>query len=126
MSTSGAPQAGIDDYIGGFPPRTAQVLTTVRELIRRVVPDATECIAYGMPTFELRGNLVHFAAWKDHLGLYGVLPSGDLLAEVKQYVGSKSTLVFRWDEPLPLELVERVIAQAVARRRAAIASGAIR
>jgi uncharacterized protein YdhG (YjbR/CyaY superfamily) len=114
--------ATVETYIDRFPPPVRAELHAVRVALRALVPDATESMAYGMPTLVLHGNLVHFAAWKKHLGLYGVLPQGDLLAEVAPYVASKGSLIFPWTAPLPLALIERVVAAAAARRRMAAAA----
>ncbi|MCC7054557.1 MAG: DUF1801 domain-containing protein [Gemmatimonadaceae bacterium] len=123
MPPASSPAPTIDSYIAGFPPREQAVLQGLRARIRQVVPDADEAIKYGMPTFVLHGNLVHFAGWKQHLGIYGMTPAGDLATAMAPWTGPKGALLFPWDEPLPLELIERVIAAAAARRRATFEAG---
>jgi len=65
----------IDEYILKFPQETRTILESVRMTVKNAAPNATEAIAYDMPTFQLNGNLVHFAAWKKHIGLYSVSES---------------------------------------------------
>ena len=70
MHTGKAAPKDIDEYIAGFPEDVQAILEKIRTTIRGAVPDAEEAIKYQMPTFTLKGNLVHFAAWKSHIGLY--------------------------------------------------------
>ncbi len=100
----------VDEYISRFPPEIRRILEQVRETIRKAAPDAAEKISYGMPTFALAGNLVHFAAFKTHIGFYPV-PSGieafnDRLAG---YRGGKGSVRFPLDQPMPLELIRDVV-----------------
>jgi uncharacterized protein YdhG (YjbR/CyaY superfamily) len=90
----------IDEYIAGFPLEVQVVLEQMRATIRAAAPDATEAIKYGMPTFVQHGNLVHFAAFKNHIGFYPV-PSGiaAFKAELSVYDQSKGTK-FRLEENL--------------------------
>ena len=108
MDKSNAPSS-IDDYIAGFPPEIRDILTRIRAVIREAAPDATEAIKYRMPTFVLRGNLVHFAAYKAHIGLYptptGIEAFGDELAP---YVGGKGSVRFPLDQPIPYDLIRRI------------------
>lgn len=100
----------IDEYISGFPSDVQVVLQTLRQTIHQAAPDAVEKISYGMPTFTLKGNLVHFGAFKTHIGFYPT-PSGieKFKDELAVYKGAKGSVQFPLDEPLPLDLVRRIV-----------------
>ncbi|GMO41355.1 MAG: iron chaperone [Termitinemataceae bacterium] len=100
----------IDDYIATFETDIQQTLGEIRNFIKNEVPDATEKIAYGMPTFYLNGNLVHFAAFKDHYGFFPN-PSGidAFKAELAPYRSGKGTLRFALDKPIPWEIIKKVV-----------------
>lgn len=101
----------IDDYIAAAPPEARQKLTEMRAAIRAAAPDAQEKISYQMPTFTLAGrNLVHFAAFKNHIGFYPV-PSGieAFNAELAVYKQGKGSVQFPLNQPLPLSLVTRIV-----------------
>lgn len=103
--------SSIDGYISQFPVDVKAVLEKVREAIRRAAPDAEEVISYQMPAFRQHGILVYFAAWKKHIGLYPPI-SGDKSLEkavVARYAGPKGNLQFPLDEPMPLDLIERIV-----------------
>lgn len=102
--------ATIDSYIAQFPPEIQALLQAMRTAIHAVAPEATEAISYQMPTFKLHGNLVHFAAFKDHIGFFPA-PSGidAFTEELAIYRTGKGTLQFSLDKPLPLDLVRRVV-----------------
>lgn len=101
----------ITDYILQFSPDVQAKLNQMREAILEIAPEAAEKISYGMPTFYLNGNLVHFAAFKRHIGFY---PGADGIAafapEFGGYQFSKGAVQFPLDRPLPLELVKRITA----------------
>jgi uncharacterized protein YdhG (YjbR/CyaY superfamily) len=99
----------VDDYIAAFPPETRQALTELRESIRAEAPEAEEKISYGIPTFFFKGNLVHFAAFKNHIGFYPA-PSGITAfeKELAPYKQAKGSVQFPLDRPLPLDLVRRI------------------
>ncbi|MBP8948430.1 MAG: DUF1801 domain-containing protein [Candidatus Promineofilum sp.] len=104
-----APQT-IDAYIAGFPEDVQAILQQIRRTIHETAPEATEAISYGMPTFKLHGNLVHFGAFKSHIGFYPV-PSGmeafkDELAGYKQ---GKGSVQFPLNKPMPLDLIRRMV-----------------
>src|SRR5215218_4135492 len=111
--------ATVDEYVAALPEDVRPVMEEVRRVVRRVVPDATEAISYQMPTFLLDGRpLVHAAAWKKHLGLYPLPPMDEeLAARVEPYRGAKDTMQLRYDRPVPYDLVERVVAALLERRR---------
>lgn len=100
----------IDSYIAGFPGQVQELLTQVRATISRAAPDAAETIKYGIPTFVLDENLVHFAAFKKHIGFYPT-PSG--IAEFSDalscYKSAKGSVQFPLDDPLPLKLIEQIV-----------------
>jgi uncharacterized protein YdhG (YjbR/CyaY superfamily) len=100
----------IDEYIAGFPPNVQKALQKIRMTIRKAAPDAQETIKYQMPTFTLNGNLIHFAAYKKHIGVYPV-PRGvaEFKDELSAYEGEKSTARFPLDEPIPFDLIGRIV-----------------
>lgn len=99
----------IDEYIASFPQETRKILENIRGTIRKAAPDATEAMAYGLPTFRLKGNLVHFGAFKDHVGFYPA-PSGiqAFKDELTRYQTGKGTLQFPISEPIPYDLIAKV------------------
>jgi len=100
----------IDGYIGQFPAEVRSVLEKVRKTIRRAAPDAREVISYRMPAFKGHGILVFFAAWKEHIGLYPPISGDKALAKaIKRYAGPKGNLQFPLAEPIPYELIERIV-----------------
>lgn len=100
----------IDDYVDRFPKEVQQLLQKVRLTIRKAAPKARETISYGIPTFSLDGNLVHFAAYKSHIGLYpGASGITAFKKELSAYRGAKGSVQFPLDEPLPLALVSRIV-----------------
>ncbi len=105
----------IDDYIATFPEDIQSILKALRATIKAAAPEATEKFSYQLPTFFLNGNLVHFAAFKNHIGFYPT-PSGieAFKEELSVYKGAKGSVQFPIDEPLPLELVSRIVQFRVA------------
>ncbi len=100
----------ITDYILQFPPDVQQKLNALREAILEIVPDATEKIAYGIPTFYVKGNLVHFAAYQHHIGFYPGSSGIDAFREeLVSYKLSRGTVQFPLDQPLPMELIQRIV-----------------
>jgi len=100
----------IDEYIAGFPKDIQKMLEAVRTAIRKAAPAAEETIKYAIPTFTLNGNLVSFAAWKNHIALYPA-PRGieAFKKELSAYEGAKSTVKFPMDSPLPLALIGKMV-----------------
>ena len=104
-----APQT-IDEYIAQFPPEIQEKLEAIRRCIREAAPEATEKISWGMPTFYLYGNLVHFAANKRHVGFYpGASGVEAFLKESTAFSHSKGAIQFPYDKPMPIELVTRIV-----------------
>lgn len=99
-----------DEYIATFPEDIQNILQEVRSTIRAAAPDAKEKISYQMPTFDLKGNLVHFAAFKNHIGFYPT-PSGTeaFKEEIARYQGAKGSIRFPLDEPMPLDLITQIV-----------------
>jgi uncharacterized protein YdhG (YjbR/CyaY superfamily) len=110
METSPAAPRDIDEYIAGFPEDVREILEKLRMTIREAAPDAEEAIKYRMPTFTLNGNLVHFAAFKNHIGFYPA-PRGieEFKDELSVYKGAKGSVQFPLDRPVPFELISRIV-----------------
>jgi uncharacterized protein YdhG (YjbR/CyaY superfamily) len=100
----------IDEYIANFPPEMQTLLSQIRQVISNAAPNAGEAIKYGMPTFTLHGNLVHFAACKNHIGFYPA-PSGILAfaKEIAKFKSSKGAVQFPLDQPLPVQLITKIV-----------------
>ena len=100
----------IDEYIAGYPEDVQQRLRAMRDTVRKHAPGATEAIGYGVPTFKLNGNLVHFAAFARHIGFYpgpsGIAHFEDRLTVYKR---AKGSVQFPLDAPLPLKLVAEIV-----------------
>lgn len=113
----------IDEYIAGFPPEIQLILRKIREVIGKAAPGAEEAIKYGMPTFVLKGNLVHFAACKNHIGFYPA-PSGivNFETELTKYKRSKGAVQFPLEKPIPYGLIGRIVKFRVAENLARAAS----
>jgi uncharacterized protein YdhG (YjbR/CyaY superfamily) len=114
-----APQT-IDAYIAGFPEDVQAILQQVRRTIHEAAPEATEAISYQMPTFKLHGNLVHFGAFKNHIGFYPV-PSGMAAfeEELAAYKQGKGSVQFPLNKPMPLDLIRRIVEFRVQESKAA-------
>ena len=115
MESNKAGFVSIDEYIATFPEETQKILEQLRATIKAAAPDAEEKISYQMPTFALKGNLVHFAAHKNHIGFYPT-PSGiqAFKHELSIYEGAKGSVQFPIDQPLPLELIGKIVKFRVA------------
>jgi len=99
----------IDEYIGRYPEKVQAILQRIRATIKKVAPDATEAISYQIPTFKLGGNLVHFAAFTNHISFF---PASSGVAkfskELEAYETSKGTIRFPLDKPIPYGLISRI------------------
>lgn len=100
----------IDEYISNFPMDTQQKLEEMRALLHSLVPDAEECISYGIPTLKYKKkNLIHFAGYKTHIGFYpGAKTIEDFLPELSKYNTSKGTVQFPLSEKLPVALIKKM------------------
>jgi len=106
----------IDEYISDCPENVQPHLEKVRAAIRKAAPDAEEAIKYGMPTFVQDGNLIHFAGWTNHVGLYpGSKPIEMFKDELAKYEISKGTVRFPLDKPIPLGLIGKITKYCVKR-----------
>jgi uncharacterized protein YdhG (YjbR/CyaY superfamily) len=105
----------IDLYIAGFPEDVQVILQQIRETIRKAAPNAVETIKYAMPTFVLNGNLVHFAAFKNHIGFYPA-PTGveAFKEELSAYKQGKGSIQFPIDKPMPLKLITKIVKYRIA------------
>ena len=110
MRAKQAAPKNIDDYIATFPKDVQAKLQKIRATIQKAAPKAEEAIKYQIPTFTLNGNLVHFAAFKNHIGFYPA-PSGieAFKKELAPYETGKGTLRFSLDEPIPFALITKVV-----------------
>ena len=100
----------IDEYIAEFPKDVQKLLQQVRTTIKKAAPKAEEKIGYGIPTFTLKGNLVHFGGYKSHIGFYPA-PAGlqAFEKELAPYLTGKGTAQFPIDKPLPLGLITQIV-----------------
>lgn len=102
--------SSIDQYIQGFPESTRTLLRKMRSTIQKAAPQATEKISYNIPTFYLNENLVHFAAFKNHIGFF---PGGSALAsftsDIKGFVHGRGSIQFPFEDKLPLKLVQKIV-----------------
>ena len=108
VNSPGSPKSASKS--AGFAPEVQRVLRRIRATVRKAVPGAEETISYQMPAFKQHGILVYFAAWKKHIGLYPPI-SGDKALEkaAARYAGPKGNLQFPLDEPIPHNLIERIV-----------------
>jgi uncharacterized protein YdhG (YjbR/CyaY superfamily) len=109
----------IDEYIAEFPPATQDVLRQVRELIHASAPDANETISYAIPTFDLDGrHVVHFAGYEHHIGFYpGARGIAAFEDELKRYKRGRGSVRFPLGQPLPADLITRIVEYRVAEER---------
>ena len=110
MKTKQSAPATIDEYIAGFPPDVQAILQKIRSTIRKAAPSAEETIKYQIPTFTLQGNLVHFAAFKKHIGFYPT-PAGTekFKKELAVYKSAKGSVQFPLDQPIPYGLISKIV-----------------
>jgi len=110
VTTNKTAPKNIDEYIADFPEDVQEILEKIRLTIRNAAPDAEETIKYQMPTFTLKGNLVHFAAYKKHIGLYPA-PSGieKFKDELSAYKGAKGSVRFPLNQPIPYNLIGEIV-----------------
>ncbi len=100
----------VDEYILQFSSEVQEILQALRKLVKDTVPEAQEKISYQMPTYYLNGNLVHFAAYKNHIGFYPT-PSGieAFKDELSNYKGAKGSVQFPIDKPMPFDLIRKMV-----------------
>ena len=106
MQNTNTPTTTIDQYIARYPKNVQKHLLQVRSTIKQIVPDAEEAISYGIPTFKLNGNLVHFGGFKQHIGFYpGSSGIKAFEKELSAYKGAKGSIQFPIDQPMPLDII---------------------
>lgn len=111
MNPGSKPPKNIDDYIIAYPNDVQDLLREIRQTIKQAAPNAEEKISYQMPTFALNGNLVHFAAWKKHIGFYpGASGIAAFLQELAAYENAKGSVQFPYDKPIPFDLISKIVA----------------
>ena len=109
----------IDHYISEFPISTQTLLQELRLIIRESAPAASEKISYQMPTFYQNGNLVHFAAYERHIGFYpGAKAVQVFESELSNYKTSKGAIQFPIDQPIPIELIKKIVEFRIAENSA--------
>lgn len=110
MKTHKTIPATIDEYIAEYPPEIQRILQKIRKTVRNAAPDAKETIGYRIPTFRLEGNLVHFAAFKNHIGFYPT-PTGTetFKKELSVYESGKGSVRFPLDKPVPYALITKIV-----------------
>ena len=118
MEKTQAPR-DFQEYVSRFAPEVQSILNEIRATIKAEAPDADEIISYRMPAFRLQGILVYFAAFKKHIGLYPPV-SGDKAIEkaIAPYAGPKGNLQFPLDQPIPMNLIRRIVKLRVKQDRA--------
>jgi uncharacterized protein YdhG (YjbR/CyaY superfamily) len=100
----------IDEYIAGFPKDIQDILQNLRRVIHEAAPEAEETISYSMPAFKLNGILVYFAAFKDHIGFFPTSSGVSAFSkELAPYDTSKGTIRFPLDEPIPVNLIKKIV-----------------
>lgn len=100
----------IDEYHASFPTDIQKILQQLRQTIKQVAPQATETISYNIPTFKLNKNLVHYAAYKEHIGFYPTsTPMTAFKDELTKYKTSKGAIQFPIDKPLPTTLIKKIV-----------------
>lgn len=106
----------VDEYIDLYPKNTQAALKKIRKIIKKLSPQAVEKISYGMPTYALKSNMVHFGAYPAHISLYpGPDVISQLSSQLSDYKTSKGTVQFPLNKPIPYELIEGIVAESIAR-----------
>ena len=118
MNAKSAPPTTIDAYIAGFPEEVRAILEKIRGIVKAAAPEAEEAIKYQIPTFVLNGNLVHFAAFENHIGLYPT-PSGieQFKDALSKYKNAKGSVQFPLDAPIPYPLIKKIVSFRVKENR---------
>jgi uncharacterized protein YdhG (YjbR/CyaY superfamily) len=111
LKTDNPPPKSIDEYIAQCSPEVRPILEKIRAIIRKAAPEARERISYRMPAFNLDGDIVYFAAFKQHIGLFPPVPRADaqLIKDASVYAGPKGNLRFPLDKRIPYGLISRVV-----------------
>lgn len=109
----------VDSYIAQFPKEVQLILQKIRELVKQLLPEATESITYDIPTFKIgEHTIVYFGAWKSHIGFYALEPQdSDLHQEVEKYLAEKGTIKIPLDKEIPYDLISRLIEDKIKREK---------
>ena len=111
MKPKSAIAPDVDAYIAGFPKSTQALLRKIRAAIRKAAPEAEEAIGYQMPAYKFHGPLVYFAGYDHHIGFYpGAAGIANFGKEISAYKSAKGSVQFPLDQPMPLDLVSRIVA----------------
>jgi len=113
MTTARTTPTSVDEYFAAFPSEIQTILQNIRATVKRAAPDASEKISYNMPTFALGRVIVHFGAFKSHIGMFPPVRDPEFLSETDQYRGEKGNLRFPLDQPIPYALISRIVAARV-------------
>lgn len=101
--------SSVDQHITSFPPEIQKILKKVRQTIQKVLPEATERISYGIPTYTLKRNIVHWSGYDKYIGFYpGSIGIRDFAKELEPYETSKGTVRFFYDQPIPYDLIAKI------------------
>jgi uncharacterized protein YdhG (YjbR/CyaY superfamily) len=120
--TTGEPER-VDAYIAAFPAKVQQILNKIRRIVRKAAPEAHETIAYRIPTFVLGKNLVHFAAFEQHVGLYPTPSAMEHFApRFAGFKTAKGSVQFPLDQPIPYDLIQEIVEFRVSEARGAKAT----
>ena len=119
MKTDESNSKDVDDFIAKYPTDVQKILRKIRAIIRELAPDAHEKLGYGIPTFTLNGNLVHYSALTNHIGFYPT-PSGieKFKKQLSKYEGAKGSVQFPLDQPIPYDLIRKITEFRVKEQRA--------
>ncbi len=109
MKASGPAPATVDEYIATFPKKVQVILDRVRRTVRKVAPDAVEKISYRMPAYTQDGVLLYFGGFAEHVGVYPPIRDKALMREAAKYANERGNFRFRYDEPIPWDLLERIV-----------------
>ena len=99
----------IDEYLAAYPPKIRTILQRIRRTVAKAAPGAEERIGYRMPSFALNGALVYFGGFKEHVGFFPPCRDAKLTREAAPYAGPKGNLQFRYDEPIPYDLITKIV-----------------
>jgi uncharacterized protein YdhG (YjbR/CyaY superfamily) len=122
MKTAGDVPTNFEEYIAPFPPKVRAILKRVRTTILKAAPGATEKISYRMPSFVLDGVVAYVGGFKEHVGLYPPVRDAKLKREAVPYAGEKGNLRFRYDEPIPYDLIGRIVESRVTEQQSRAAT----
>lgn len=109
MKAATSAPTSIDEYLAAYPPKIRAILQRIRRTVAKAAPGAEERIAYRMPSFALNGALVYFGGFTEHAGFFPPCRDATLKREAARYAGPKGNLQFRYDEPIPYELITKLV-----------------